>query len=253
MPGANLAQFTEFLKVLRDGLASPGADDDTAAWSNAVGQAFLTGVKLWPQANPSGSVVLCRSPSLLRPIQPQCASPEKTSIKAEARTGGWALEKVFVGYYSDELKKSGINIYTGTRDQKLAIIAKLGLDSRLEADKVDVLLTGDSNRGEVFFGVVHVKASFAERRTDDVPMSRDLIRAGYSSPLLTMDCKATPDAEPNNRGELGALRGGATSRTDAAQSARILKTTGFSRRVSLTIRILFRPQTHKLRKLASTR
>ena len=53
---------------------------------------------------------------------------------------------------------------------------------------------------------MHVKASFAERRTDDVPMSIALTRAGYTSPLWTMDCKSTPSAKPRNRGELGALR-----------------------------------------------
>jgi hypothetical protein len=52
---------------------------------------------------------------------------------------------------------------------------------------------------------VHVKASFAERRTDDVPMSRSLVHAGYASPLWTMDCKAAPSARPVNKGELGPV------------------------------------------------
>ena len=78
----------------------------------------------------------------------------------------------------------------------------------LNPDKVDVLLTATARRKEVCFGVVHVKASFAERRTDDVPLSRALIAAGYTSPLWTMDCKSTPSRTPVNRGELGRPRRG---------------------------------------------
>ena len=60
---------------------------------------------------------------------------------------------------------------------------------------------------DVFFGVVHVKASFAERRTDDVPMSKALVDGGYASPLWTMDCKSSPSSSPRNKGELGELKG----------------------------------------------
>lgn len=51
-------------------------------------------------------------------------------------------------------------------------------------------------------------------RTDDVPMSQALVQAGYCSPLLTMDCKSAPSANPINRGELGIVLGdGADSRS----------------------------------------
>lgn len=69
-----------------------------------------------------------------------------------------------------------------------------------------MLLTGEIKGKEVFFGVVHVKASFAERRTDDVPMSKALVDGGYVSPLWTLDCKSTPSANPLNKGELGAAK-----------------------------------------------
>ena len=64
---------------------------------------------------------------------------------------------------------------------------------------------GRTRGREVVFGVVHVKASFAERRTDDVPMSQVLIENGYISPLWTMDCKCTLGRSPRNRGELGRI------------------------------------------------
>lgn len=81
------------------------------------------------------------------------------------------------------------------------------MSDRVEADKIDVVLTGDTANGPKFFGVVHVKASFAERRTDDVPLSIALTKAGYTSPLWTMDCKSTPSETPVNRGELGDIEG----------------------------------------------
>ncbi len=81
---------------------------------------------------------------------------------------------------------------------------QFNVPSRLESDKVDVFLLGPDDR---VFGVVHVKASFAERRTDDVPMSEALIAKGYFSPLWTMDCKSMPAAKPVNKGELGLVQG----------------------------------------------
>jgi len=102
----------------------------------------------------------------------------------------------------------GINLFIADSAMKQAIVRRLDVGDRIEADKIDVLLTaGDSPTNGQFFGVVHVKASFAERRTDDVPMSIALTRAGYTSPLWTMDCKSTPGTHPYNRGELGAARG----------------------------------------------
>ena len=68
-----------------------------------------------------------------------------------------------------------------------------------------MLLTTNVDQVERCFGVIHVKASFAERRTDDVPMSTALVEAGYTSPMWTMDCKSGPSATPVNRGELGAV------------------------------------------------
>jgi hypothetical protein len=56
-------------------------------------------------------------------------------------------------------------------------------------------------------GAVHVKASFAERRDDDVPLSRALMEAGFASIFWTMDSKSGPSERPVNRGELGALLG----------------------------------------------
>ena len=76
-------------------------------------------------------------------------------------------------------------------------------DSRIVPDKADVLISFVSDGIEQLLGVVHVKASIAERRTDDVPMSRALIEAGFLSVFWTMDAKSFPSNRPINRGEFG--------------------------------------------------
>lgn len=91
--------------------------------------------------------------------------------------------------------------------KKKGLANYLKLPGRVETDKIDVVLATVKGDRRIPFGVVHVKASFAERRTDDVPLSQELIRAGFLSPLWTMDCKSTPAKFPKNKGELGvALR-----------------------------------------------
>jgi hypothetical protein len=106
-----------------------------------------------------------------------------------------------------ELREHGIMLIIAPNEDKERYLQTLNVSERLEADKMDVLLLGivENKEGEeeVLFGVIHVKASFAERRTDDVPMSKALVEAGYVSPLWTMDCKSTPSKKPSNRGELG--------------------------------------------------
>lgn len=122
------------------------------------------------------------------------------------RTGGWALEKIVVARYSEELREKGVKIFIANKHTKQELMNQVKSISRIEADKADVLLTTRVGDDERLFGVVNVKASFAERRTDDVPLSKDLIEAGYYSPLWTMDCKSSPSAKPFNKGELGKTK-----------------------------------------------
>ena len=90
-------------------------------------------------------------------------------------------------------------------ERKARILHDIDVGHRLETDKVDIMLTVGEGVNERMIGVIHVKASFAERRTDDVPMSQALVYARYISPLWTMDCKSFPSPEPVNRGELGKI------------------------------------------------
>ena len=207
LKGASSIEFEAVIKVLRDGLARlvrKGETNNEALKTDAVAKAFLKAVELWPKANPSDLWWFVVYRAYCDPFNHPARYARLSFEQSWKRTGGWALEEVLVRHYGPTLEKRGVRIVIGTADEKnIHLRGVKGVTERLEADKADVLLLGTKNRTLHFFGVVHVKASFAERRTDDVPMSKALTDAGYVSPLWTMDCKSTPSAQPINRGELG--------------------------------------------------
>jgi transcriptional regulator with XRE-family HTH domain len=202
LENASLEEFERVLRMLRDGLA--GAQQK----SDAVVAAFELAVQLWPQVNPSDLWWFLIYRAYLDPFNHPAAEARRNFHQSWVRTGGWALERVLVGHYGPFLQKHGIRISIPLGDEKELLIGQLEVPSRLEPDKVDIVLSAAGEDGcAVCFGVVHVKASFAERRTDDVELSKALVDAGYCSPFWTMDCKSTPSENPVNRGELGELLG----------------------------------------------
>lgn len=209
LTSATVDEFEEVLLALRDGLAllvSTGGDVEVQKQikTNAVAAAFLKATKLWPEANPSDLWWFVVYRAYCDPYNHPAAYARMSFEQSWKRTGGWALEEILVRHYRDTLASHGITIEIAHGPRKRELLNQFDVPSRLESDKVDVYLLGPNDRA---FGVVHVKASFAERRTDDVPMSEALIKAGYFSPLWTMDCKSTPSARPFNKGELGAVDG----------------------------------------------
>lgn len=167
----------------------------------------MTAAQLWPHANPSDLWWFIIYRAYCDPYNHPAEFARLDFTQSWKRTGGWALEEVLVRHYGPFLKQHGVNLFIADGATKHRLVQTLTLKDRVEADKVDVVLTGETPRGQKLFGVVHVKASFAERRTDDVPLSTALTKAGYTSPLWTMDCKSTPGLEPVNRGELGGIEG----------------------------------------------
>jgi len=209
LENATISDFDDVVVELRNGLAKLTANTDKdaeALKSDAVAKSFIKAMQLWPEANPSDIWYFV----IYRAYCDRYNHPSKYSRlnyeQSWKRTGGWALEEVLVRHYKEALSKSGINIFIASTEVREKLLAQVKIDERLEADKADILLTGKINGNTILFGVVHVKASFAERRTDDVPMSQALVKAGYCSPLWTMDCKATPSATPVNKGELGKAK-----------------------------------------------
>lgn len=206
LQGATLEEFEAVEKMLRDGLARLATTDEgqsEAIKSDSVARAFLKAVELWPHASPSDMWWFVVYRAYCDPYNHPAQFARLDFSQSWKRTGGWALEEVLVRHYGPFLKESGINLFIADGVSKQELVEALDIEDRVEADKIDVVLTGDTRRGPRFFGVVHVKASFAERRTDDVPLSSALAHAGYTSPLWTMDCKSMPGERPVNRGELG--------------------------------------------------
>jgi len=210
LSNSTLEEFGTVIKTLRDGLAqlaNAAEAQNSTIKSDAVARAFLQAVHVWPHANPADLWAFLVSRAFCDPYNHPAQFARLNLEQSWKRTSGYALEVILVCHYGPFLKENGVNLYIAPSTAKQEIVDSLRLADRIEADKIDVVLSGDTPSGPRFFGVVHVKASFAERRTDDVPMSTALTKGGYTSPLWTLDSKSFPDSHPVNRGELGPLDG----------------------------------------------
>lgn len=214
---ATTEQFEKVIKTLRDGLSqlSGYSSNNEAIKTDSVAKAFFAAVKIWPHANPSDLWWFFVYRAYCDPYNHPAQFARLDFTQSWKRTGGWALEEVLVRHYGSFLNPHGIELLIATTEEKERYLQSLRVPERLEADKMDVLLIGIKNGTKHIFGVVHVKASFAERRTDDVPMSKALVEAGYTSPLWTMDCKSSPSEDPVNKGELGDNLGKSDDRRSA--------------------------------------
>jgi transcriptional regulator with XRE-family HTH domain len=203
---ASLDDFEAVLAVMRNHLAGEvTAVNAQAVKTDAVASCFLEAVNRWPHANPSDLWYFVVNRAYVDPFNHPAQNASLDFSQSWKRTGGWALELVLWRHYHELLERHGVRLHVGGTE-KARLAAHLEVRGRVELDKIDVLVTGVHGDREVPFGVIHVKTSFAERRTDDVPLSEALVRSGYASPLWTMDAKATPSAKPVNRGELGDPR-----------------------------------------------
>jgi transcriptional regulator with XRE-family HTH domain len=215
---ATVEQFDNILFVLRNGLAAAqGQDEEVQSQikANAVSNAFMEAVKLWPYANASDLWWFIVYRAFIDPYNHPASEAKLNLDQSWKRTGGWALEKIVVKHYFEALAEKGIKVFIAEKEAKRALISQVISTNRVEADKADVLLTTETKGGEKLFGIINVKASFAERRTDDVPLSQSLIKAGYYSPLWTMDCKSNPSSKPYNKGELGAIKAASIDKRSA--------------------------------------
>lgn len=196
LSGAKKSEFNEVLSVLKKGLASRNSRAD------AVAKAFLAATRLWPDANPSDLWTFLINRAYCDRSNHPSDNVRLNLEQSWKRTSGWALEKVLVEHYGTFLKTKGLTIKIGSKAEKVSFLSTID-DSRIVPDKADVLISFVSDGIEKLLGVVHVKASIAERRTDDVPMSRALIEADFLSVFWTMDAKSYPSNQPVNRGEFG--------------------------------------------------
>ncbi len=194
--GATRSQYDEVIGVLKTGLASGEKRSDVVA------RAFLRAVKVWPEANASDLWTFVLNRNYCDRSNHPDTNARLNLEQSWKRTSGWALERVLVAHYGSFLMKHGISAKIASRAEKEALLRGID-DSRIIPDKADVLLTYVHNCETRLLGVAHVKASIAERRTDDVPMSQALLQAGYLSVFWTMDSKSFPSQRPVNLGEFG--------------------------------------------------
>ena len=160
----------------------------------AVSVAMCQAVEFCPKANPADLWVHL----IYHQFRNRFARPDQ----GWKRVSGQALEHVLTSVYQPRLTSHGIALRPSTRADAVAFgLIKRGLGSA----KTDLVLEG-SHKGELFrFGVIHCKASIAERLTDDVPVSKALMRKGIWSAIATMDAKMFPPPHGDGvvNGELG--------------------------------------------------
>lgn len=192
---ATISEFEAVIEKLRSGL-------QTSPRSDTVASTFLFAMELWPHANPSDIwTFLINRAYCDRNNHPQ-KNARLNLEQSWKRTSGWALEAILARHYGPFLESNGITLIEKDTQHKRRLLDPLN-DPRLIAEKADFVVTLQSGEREKLLGVIHVKASMAERRTDDVPMSQALIDAGLLSILWTMDVKSMPSATPENSGEFG--------------------------------------------------
>lgn len=168
----------------------------------AIYKALSLAIENWPQVNPS---------DLYHHIVYRLYLREYTKTQADrswVRAGGEALELFLESHYAPILKPHNIGIRWLVKPaDKVAALSQMGLTDLVGGSKLDMALYGKVGNREVIFAGIHLKASLAERVSDDVPCSEAMIRKGYSSYLVTLDAKSFPPplGDLVNRGELGTL------------------------------------------------
>jgi BsaWI restriction endonuclease type 2 len=173
---------------------------------DAISKAFEYVLAQCPKANASDlwhHVVYRQYGMILPRYRPQ--DPKQSWVRA----GGDALEMTLERLYAPVLAPHGIRIkMLLNAKEKWNALAEMGIQGSVGAAKLDMTLhiAVEQNLWKIIGGV-HVKASLAERVSDDIPASRAMMAAGYFSPLWTLDVKSFPPPRGDliNRGEFGTL------------------------------------------------
>ncbi len=180
----------------------PGVDPsaERALMSSAIAEAFLSLVRGNPAVNPSDVWRYIISPAFCDSHNHPASSARKDFGQSFKRTGGWAFERILVAHYSEFLSKHGVVLTKADANQ---LLQSMGLVGQVPLDKIDLFVVAREGDSLFPLGVIHVKSSIAERRTDDVPASQRVMSKGYVSLFVTLDSKDTLAPNPVNKGEYG--------------------------------------------------
>jgi hypothetical protein len=202
LPGVSEEAYEAVATTLDTKLSDPANKN-----RDAISSAFLQALIQCPTANASDlwhHVVYRLYCAILPKYRYQ--DPKQSWVRA----GGDALELTLQEWYSPILEPKFIRLkmLVGAKD-KLEALAEMGIEASVGAAKLDMTLHFFWHPEDrwIIFGGVHVKASLAERVSDDIPASRAMMKAGYYSPLWTLDVKSFPPPHGDliNRGEFGTL------------------------------------------------
>ena len=202
LPYLNEADYQLARTELATDLARPEGEVKNR---EAICSAFLGLVRRAPAENPSDlwHHVVYRLYCEILPLT-RHQNPSQSWVRAS----GDALELFLERWYGPILRPHGISITALIgRVQKRETLGVFGIGNKVGDSKLDVALARlSSNTQKNPFGGVHVKASLAERVSDDIPCSRALQKKGFLSPLWTLDVKSFPPPHGDlvNRGELGS-------------------------------------------------
>ncbi|MGO9167405.1 MAG: BsaWI family type II restriction enzyme [Candidatus Sulfotelmatobacter sp.] len=190
--------YAQAAEILRARLGDPNVKN-----REAICETFLYALNNCPGANASGlwHHLVYR---LYCEILPE--SRHQDPGQSWVRASGDALEIALEKIYSTVFAPHNITITALiSRQRAKAALKEIGLENKVGDSKLDMVLrVQTAERVCAVFGGVHVKASLAERVSDDVPCSRAMMAAGYFSPLWTLDVKSfPPPGDLVNRGELG--------------------------------------------------
>jgi hypothetical protein len=182
-------------------------EDDSTKGRRAIANTFLKAVELCPHANPS---------DLWHHIIYREYLRVKGGLRPDnswVRTSGEGYEIMLAEYYNPKIKSHDVRLTTQFKNKEKSL-DRLGAEIKenVGSSKIDLLVEkkgvgrGQGSDGYGIIGVVHAKASLAERVSDDVPASRILMDEGLFSILATLDVKSFPPTSGGdlvNRGELG--------------------------------------------------
>ena len=203
------SDYNRVKSVLRASLANPKAKN-----RDVIYQAFKSAVSLAPQANASNlwHHVVYR----IYMEQLKIAKPFKDPGQSWKRASGDAFELFLVNYYNAMLKDTSLRLIPLTRDESKKAFELMGISGKVGDSKLDIAIIKNYTGGLLsikngnLVGGIHAKASLAERVSDDVPTSAEMMKHGYLSYLFTLDVKSFPISEtvPEsrayiNKGELG--------------------------------------------------
>jgi len=200
LPGVSETAYAETAAILDRALREGKVKN-----RDAIQSTFLYALRNCPTANASDlwhHVVYRLYCESLRRYRGQ--DPKQSWVRA----GGEALELIVEEWYTPVLAPHGVRIQALIgNDLKKTALKDMGIQRAVGAAKLDMALYRRKSEADAWriFGGVHVKASLAERVSDDVPASRAMMRKGFLSPLWTLDVKSFPPPHGDlvNRGELG--------------------------------------------------